>query len=121
MLFKTLLKPDRQQTQLAYKVKFFPFNELSDAAKELVAWKKTVYMRKSDIEDRLDETKTKLTYNCKDYVIVWAYNNIPTEQEWEGKTDRFNIRVELRASPAIPEFAVAILNFELASSRNTSN
>lgn len=120
MLFKNLLKPDRQQTQLAYRVKFFPYNQLSDAAKELIVWGKTVYMRKSNIEDRLDETKTKLTYDCKDYVIVWAYNNIPTEIEWEGKTDNFNIRVELRASPAIPEFAVAILNFELSAAAHAA-
>lgn len=117
MLFKSLLKPDRQQTQLAYKVKYFPFAELSPAAKELIVWGKTVYFRKQELEDRLNEAKTLLTYNGKDYVILWAYNNIPTEMEWDGKSESFLIRVELRASPAIPEFAVAILNFELASSR----
>ena len=117
MLFKSLLKPDRQQTQLAYKVKYFPFHELSPAAKELIVWGRTVYFRKQELEDRLNEAKTLLTYNGKDYVILWAYNNIPTEQEWDGKSESFLIRVELRASPAIPEFAVAILNFELASSR----
>lgn len=117
-LFKILSKPDRQQTQLAYRVKYFPFSTLSSAAKELIVWGKTIYMRKADILDRLDENKITLTYNCKSYVIVWAYNNIPTQIEWEGKSDKFLIRVELRASPAIPEFAIAILNFELASSNS---
>ena len=117
MLFKKLAKPDRQQTQLAYKVKYFPYNELPQSGKDLVVWKRNIYMRKQELEDRLNETKTLLNYQGKDYVILWAYNNIPTVMEWEGKSESFLIRIELRASPAIPEFAVAILNFELASSR----
>ena len=117
MLFKKLAKPDRQQTQLAYKVKYFPYNELPQSGKDLIVWKRNIYMRKQELEDRLNETKTLLNYQGKDYVILWAYNNIPTVMEWEGKSESFLIRVELRASPAIPEFAVAILNFELASSR----
>ena len=117
MLFKKLAKPDRQQTQLAYKVKYFPYNELPQSGKDLVVWKRNIYMRKQELEDRLDETKTLLNYQGKDYVILWAYNNIPTVMEWEGKSESFLIRIELRASPAISEYAVAILNFELASSR----
>jgi hypothetical protein len=117
MLFKKLAKPDRQQTQLAYKVKYFPYNELPQSGKDLVVWKRNIYMRKQELEDRLDETKTLLNYQGKDYVILWAYNNIPTVMEWEGKSATFIIRIELRASPAIPEYAVAILNFELASSK----
>lgn len=113
MLFKKLLRPDRQQTQLAYRVKFFPFNTLSESAKDLIVWSKLVYMRKKDIEDNLNEDKTKIIYRSKEYVILWAYNNIPTQKEWEGKSESFNIRCEFRASPAIPEYAVCILNFEL--------
>jgi len=113
MLFKKLLRPDRQQTQLAYRVKFFPFNTLSESAKDLIVWSKLVYMRKKDIEDSLNEDKTKIIYRSKEYVILWAYNNIPTQKEWEGKSESFNIRCEFRASPAIPEYAVCIMNFEL--------
>ena len=113
MLFKKLARPDRQQTQLAYRVKFFPFNTLSESAKDLIVWSKLVYMRKKDIEDSLNEDKTKIIYRSKEYVILWAYNNIPTQKEWEGKSESFNIRCEFRASPAIPEYAVCIMNFEL--------
>ena len=121
MLFKQLAKPDRQQTQLAYRVKFFPYNALTESAKDLIVWSKLVYMRKGEIEDRLNEDKTRITYKSKDYVILWAYNNIPTQMEWEGKSESFNIRCEFRASPAIPEFAVCVMNFELAASQQAAN
>lgn len=113
MLFKKLPRPDRQQTQLAYRVKFFPFHNLTEAAKDLIVWHKNVYLRKHQIDDAMNEDKTKITFKGKEYVILWAYNNIPTQMEWEGKSHSFNIRCEFRASPAIPEYAVAILNFEL--------
>lgn len=112
-LFKFLAAPDRKQTQLAYRVKFWPFVELNAAEKELICWSKTVYLRKRQILAACMPGFEVLTYKERNYKIIWAYNNIPTEQEWERKTDEFLIRVELRCSPAIDDFAVAILNFEL--------
>ena len=117
MLFKTLFKPDRQQTQLAYRVKYWPYHELSDAARKLISYKKTCYLSKDMIESNCDEAKTTLFWKERSYKIVWAFNNPPTEQEWRNKTDRFHIRAEFRSSPAIPEFAVVILNFELISDK----
>lgn len=112
-LFKLLALPDRKQTQLAYRVKFWPLAELNEVAKELICWKKMIYMRKREILAACSPSLETITIKERPYKIVWAYNNIPTEQEWNGKTDEFLIRVELRCSPAIEEFAVAILNFEL--------
>ena len=112
-LFKFLSIPDRKQTQLAYRIKYWPKAELSDNAKELVCWSKTVYMRKRQILAACSCELEMLEYKGRNFKIVWAYNNIPTELEWNGKTDEFLIRVELRCSPAIDDFAVAILNFEL--------
>jgi len=112
-LFKFLATPDRQQTQLAYRVKFWPKSELTEGAKQLICWSKTVYLRKRQILAACMPDFETLVYKDRSYKIVWAYNNIPTEQEWDGKTDEFLIRVELRCSPAIDDFAVAILNFEL--------
>ena len=112
-LFKFLSIPDRKQTHLAYRIKYWPKAELSDNAKELICWHKMVYMRKREILAACMPGFEVLTYKNKDFKIVWAYNNIPTELEWNGKTDEFLIRVELRCSPAIDDFAVAILNFEL--------
>lgn len=112
-LFKFLSIPDRKQTQLAYRIKYWPRAELSDTAKDLICWHKMVYMRKREIIAACMPGFETLTYKNKDFKIVWAYNNIPTELEWNGKTDEFLIRVELRCSPAIDDFAVAVLNFEL--------
>lgn len=112
-LFKLLALPDRKQTQLAYRIKYWPISELNEGTKEFICWRKTVYLRKRQILAACMPDFETLVYKERSYKIVWAYNNIPTEQEWNGKTDEFLIRVELRCSPAIEEFAVAILNFEL--------
>lgn len=120
MLFKTLFKPDRQQTQLAYRVKYWPHHELSDAARKLISYKKTCFLHKAMIESWCDETMTSITYHGRNWKIVWAFNNPPTEEEWRNKTDRFHIRAEFRCSPAIPEFAVVVLNFCLPSRPNIS-
>lgn len=112
-LFRTLPTPDRQQTQLAYKVKYFPQSQLTPGALDLICWKKTIYLPKHAIIAACTDDLNFLTIKGRVYKIVWAYNCIPTEQEWNGKTDKFLIRIELRCSPAIAEYAVAILNFEL--------
>jgi hypothetical protein len=113
MLYKLLNKPDRQQTQLAYRIKYWPHAMLSPAAKELISFHKNIYMRKQDIDYALDETMEHLTINHRNYKIVWAYNNVPTEQEWQAKSPSYLVKTELRFSPAIPELAVVILSFEL--------
>ena len=112
-LFKILETPDRQQTQLAYKVKYFPQSQLTPGALDLICWKKSAYMHKHTILAACTDDLNFLTITGRVYTIVWAYNCVPTEQEWNGKSDSFLIKVELRCSPAIPEYAVAILNFEL--------
>ena len=112
-LFKILETPDRQQTQLAYKVKYFPQSQLTPGALDLICWKKSAYMHKHTILAACTDDLNFLTIKGRVYKIVWAYNCVPTEQEWNGKSDSFLIKVELRCSPAIPEYAVAILNFEL--------
>jgi hypothetical protein len=101
---------DRQRTQLAYRIKYWPTSALSDAAKNLVVWHKPLLLTKQDILDRCNEDKTKFLHGFKEYAIVWAWNNIPTEQEWNKIPAQRNLLIELRLSPAIPEMAVAILS-----------
>lgn len=110
-LFKKLQTPDRRQTMLAYRVKFWPYRELSETGKELIKWRKHIYMRKGDILLNCNETQEVLYVNERHYRIVWAFNNTPTEQEWNSKSDDYLVRVELRHSPAIPEVSVAVLSF----------
>ena len=116
-LFNALAVPNRHKTQLAYRIKYWPKHELSDAAKELLCSSRKVYMSKAMIEEHCSEDKTRVAYKGRDYYIVWAYNNMPTEQEWNKVANKRLIAVELRSSPAIDKFSVAILSFELPSER----
>lgn len=112
MLFQKLSCPDRKQTQLAYRVKYWPWCQLSPAARELVRWKKHTYIKKADIELACNETKETMFYAGQLFKIVWAHNNVPTEYEWnKTKHDRY-LRAEFRRSPAITETAVVILSFD---------
>jgi hypothetical protein len=112
-LFKQLISPNRKETQLAYRVKYWPFKELSPAAKELIAYNKKVFLKKGTILDQCNEDKTKLFRGGREYQIVWEYNNMPTRQEWEGKTDNYLISCEFRGSAAIEGYSVVILSFGL--------
>jgi len=120
-LFKQMLVPDRQQTQLAYRVKYWPFRELSPAAKELIAYRKFSFMSKQMVVDRCSEDLTDFIVKGRSYKIVWAYNNQPTQQEWEATHDKRQINVELRCSAAIDSFAVAILSYGIPSERLTAH
>ena len=117
MLYQRMILPDRQKTQLAYKVRCYPWDELSRAGKDLVVWRKFRYQKKLRLLDAVNEDKTLYYYQGSEFTIVWAFNNVPTEIEWDGKTDDYLIAVDLRISPAVPEGKIALLSFELPSSR----
>lgn len=108
MLFKEV--NNRKETQLAYKIKFYPWQELSDKAKELIVLRKHNYYRKSEIICRLNETLETFTLRDTEYQIVWQYNNIPTELEWERKSNSYIIHIDFRFSPALNK-PVAIFSF----------
>jgi hypothetical protein len=116
-LFKQLPKADRQATQLAYRVRFWPYQELSSAGRDLLVMQRKLYLRKSDILEGTSDDKVTFHYYDRQYQIVWAYNNMPTEEEWNKRSDDTLIACEFRSSPAIKEWAVVILSFELPSSR----
>lgn len=115
-LFQSLTKPDCQKTMLAYRVKHWPMSELSQAARDKIVSNRTIYLSKHDILRRCDHTLETMRWITHDYTISWAWNNIPTELEWDKKSDSYLIRVELRWSPLIKGGNVALLSFELPSS-----
>lgn len=115
-LFKAGVTADRTQTQLAYRIKYWPWNQLSGAAKQLIRHTSQFYLRKSDILAGCNEERNMLNIRGVNYHIVWEYNNMPTEREWDGKPANYLIHVELRHSPATPEYYVALLSFKLPSS-----
>lgn len=115
-LYQSLAKPDRQKTMLAYRVKHWPLSELSQAARERIISNRVIYLPKRQILESCNDPLTELRWKAYDYTIAWAWNNIPTEQEWDKKSDSYLIRVELRWSPLIAGGNVALLSFELPSS-----
>ena len=117
-LFQTLSKPDHQRTMLAYRVKYWPMAELSPAAKSKLVSAKLVYLPKHMILDACNEEQTHMFFRDRRYALAWAWNNIPTQLEWDKKSDNYLIRVELRVSPLIKEGYLALLSFELPSSLN---
>lgn len=115
-LFKSGVTADRTQTQLAYRIRYWPYNQLSKAARDLIRSFKLFYLRKDQLLARCNAERNRLTFNGVDYQIVWEYNNMPTEKEWNGKTDSFLVHVELRGSPVIEGYYAALLSFKLPSS-----
>lgn len=115
-LFQSLPQPDHQKTMLAYRVKHWPLSELSPVAKSKLVSNKLVYLPKHVILDNCNEDRTHMFFKNRRYAIAWAWNNIPTELEWDKKSDSCLIRVELRVSPLIKEGYLALLSFELPSS-----
>ena len=116
-LFSTSLS--RQSTQLAYKVRCFPWQDLPDAGKKLVSWRRFTHMTKAQLLASVNEDKTMLLYRGREYLMLWSYGNKPTLTEWNKKSDSFQISVDIRFSPAIPELAVAILSFDLPNGQGS--
>lgn len=116
-LFKLLSKPDRQQTQLAYMLRYWPYAELPRAGRELLRKQVKRYLHKQTVLAGVSPDGLSLSWHGRDYRIVWAYNNVPTETEWNNRDALSFIACEFRTSPAIEGFAVVILSFDLPSTR----
>lgn len=114
MLYKNLLFPDRHQTQLAYRIKFWPWTELSESGRKLVYSNKTQVVNCQWLEDNIsagDWGDSFLLRGTQYYEVVWAFNCVPTKLEWEAAKPDGKITVEYRRSPAIKDKRVAILRF----------
>jgi hypothetical protein len=115
----------RQDTQLAYRVRCFPWDVLSPAAKQLIVWRQGFYLRKMQLEALILQPQQDDPCQVPEFLhsekhgifrIEWAYGSIPTQEEWDGKGDRFHIHVDLRISPACANSRIALLDFKLPSS-----
>lgn len=119
-LFQSLPKPDPSKTMLAYRVTYWPWKELSPAGRDMVRFNTPHYLPKAEVLASCNEELTKIMLNGRWYPIKWAWNNVPTELEWDKKSAGYLIRIELRGSPLIPDYFEALLSFELPSERELS-
>lgn len=113
-LFQKLNSPDRNKTQLAYMAQYFSFRALTPAAEELIVWRRRIHMHKGILVNSLDETKEYLQYHTKpninqEFKLCWTYNCVPTETEWNAKSDTFILSVDLRILKTVG--AIALLSF----------
>jgi hypothetical protein len=111
MLYHALPVPDRHQTQLAYKLKYFPRRALNPNACKFIWHTIHIAYTKAGLLEHLNSERTKLYFRGQEVPIVWEYNNIPTVQEWDKYPDTDFIAVEYRKTALVEGKYVAILSF----------
>jgi len=111
MLYHALPSPDRSQTQLAYKLKYYPKISLSPAARKFIWHTIHIVYTKALLLEHVNADRSQLFFRGTYIPIVWEFNNIPTEEEWNKYKDTDYIAVEYRKSALIPGKYVAILSF----------
>ena len=114
MLYNNLATPDRSKTQLAQRIACFPWNSLSESARALIHSHHIKALSAGEVELLItDSTAETMRYGKHEYLVRWAYNCVPTRQEWETNRERGGlVTVEFRASTAISGYRVAILRFK---------
>lgn len=112
MLYNNLATPDRSKTQLAQRIACFPWNSLSESARALIHSHHTKTLCCGEVE-LLETAEGTIRHGKHEYEVRWAYNCVPTLQEWETHKEKGGlVTVEFRASPAISGYRVAILRFK---------
>lgn len=113
MLYKDITD-DRSQTMFAYRIKFWPWVNLSETARKLVRKHVIVTASTQSVENELMATEDGcyLLRGEHMYKVVWAFNCVPTKTEWKQHGEESLVTVEFRESAAIPERRVAILRFK---------
>ena len=114
MLYNNLPIPDRSKTQLAQRIACFPWNSLSESARSLIHSHHIKTFTAGEVELLItDSTAETMRHGKHEYLVRWAYNCVPTRQEWETHKKKGGlVTVEFRASPAISGYRVAILRFK---------
>lgn len=114
-LFKKVV--DANSTQLAQRVKSFPFTRLNESERRFVTMNCPAVLTKAQVVDRCNPAQTLLRppgtaqfspLECQHYTIVWAHGLTPTQAEWERRTPAAPIWVEFRDTKFGP---IALLSF----------
>jgi hypothetical protein len=111
---------DRTATMLAWHVAHTPWPELTKGAKDLIVWRKKAVYPKARILNFLNEEQTHLLVlnksqlsssfgTLQEFRIVWKHDNVPTEIEWERKSEGYLIDVDLRITK--PHGRIALFSF----------
>lgn len=109
LLFNTAKDQDNLDTSFVYGINFYPRATLNFAQKTFIAWNKTVVITKANLlllcNEDLNKIKLREPKNKKDvgdpFQINWAYNNQPTETEWNKIPSDRKFQLEYRISGLI--------------------
>lgn len=91
----------RAETMLAYETNYFPSWHMKPQHK--IVYSKQQFMSKKVILNCCNESLTHLYKREEDYLIHWAYGNIPTKKEWDELYEQTVMIVEFRISPLIED------------------
>lgn len=111
-LFNKLPYPDSKQTQLAYMLNYYPAHLMpANTVVSHIAWSRKLHIPKDTLLSMCNEELTTMRIRTSelDFKLQWAFNNVPTELEWQRKGGGYLITVELRISPITGP--VALLSF----------
>lgn len=78
--------------QLYYRLQFYPAHMLGDFAKDAVEFEtRIIYRTKEQLLAGMNSELTHWQANpvSKERRVVWLLNNIPSEQDWERKSESF--------------------------------
>lgn len=92
---------DRTHSQLAQRVKCFPFSKLSQAERRFVIANFPSSMTVEELCNRCDDTQEHVFAKvggttCQLYRICWSYGVIPTEVEFKSRGPERKLWVEFR-------------------------
>lgn len=107
-LFKPASLDSLPETTLSYEATFFPFSLLKERHK--LVWKRTLRITKAKLLGACSEDRTRILIpdfknpaDSKEWPLCWAFNNQPTETEWNRITPDSQFSLELRVSGLIPD------------------
>lgn len=95
---------DLRNTTLSYEATFFPLSSLCNI-KHKLAWRWSREVSKKDLLALLSEDQTHLVLPVKGlqvFPIKWAYNSVPSEEEWNRLLPSSRFLVDARISGLIP-------------------
>lgn len=107
-LFKPKSLDLLQETTLSYEATFFPLPMLKPRHK--IAWRRVLRLSKANLLGACSEDRTRIlipdskdSARSKEWPLCWAFNNQPTETEWNRITPDSQFFLELRVSGLIPD------------------
>lgn len=105
-------KGSSNSSQLDYKLTYWPRHMLGPQARSLIYQETGPRpIRKENFLAGCNSDLTKFTNLDTTYKIVWLFNNVPSQEEWERKSGSYLLTVSTREFKHSSREDVIILSF----------